>query len=434
MVSKDFFSRDGDTTGSNSLDVARDTFTWLVTGPAPLSIDGRRFPGLPRRSVALDELRDRLLARQCPQATRDAVWAHLVACSRDRGASWTVGAVGVALPALTSVAARLSARLAGDPAEVHAEVLRGFLTELSVIDLGRPRIMLRLRWAAYRCGHAALSEALGGPTPTGLGSRSCPPIQPWGHPDLVLARAVAEGVLTRIEADLIGATRLEEMPLADWARARGVGLKTTYSTRERAERRLVAYLRKGNQAAFEVLLARYESRLLSFCRHLLGSREDAEDVLQEVMTAAFNAILADDRPINVRPWLYRIARNRSLNHLRRVRAIASDPMDAHFSAVMGSGTVPLRTKELLALQTSLANACDYGTASETALAERTGATREQIAAVLDFEKAFSNGPACANVDIGKLDAAPAATVATCRISPGGGSTRSRRGRRAVWRG
>jgi uncharacterized peroxidase-related enzyme len=63
-------------------------------------------------------------------------------------------------------------------------------------------------------------------------------------------------------------------------------------------------------------------------------------------------------------------------------------MDAHLSAVMGSGTVPLRTKELLALQTSLANACDYGTASETALAERTGATRQQIAAALDFE----NGP------------------------------------------
>ena len=62
---------------------------------------------------------------------------------------------------------------------------------------------------------------------------------------------------------------------------------------------------------------RYESRLLAFCRHLLGSREDAEDVLQEVLAAAFNAMLADDRPINVRPWLYRIARNRSLNHLRR---------------------------------------------------------------------------------------------------------------------
>ena len=49
------------------------------------------------------------------------------------------------------------------------------------------------------------------------------------------------------------------------------------------------------------------------------------------MTAAFNAILADDRPINVRPWLYRIARNRSLNHLRRAQAIGVDSMDHHFS-------------------------------------------------------------------------------------------------------
>src|SRR5437588_6700512 len=49
------------------------------------------------------------------------------------------------------------------------------------------------------------------------------------------------------------------------------------------------------------------------------------------MTAAFNAIQADNRPINVRPWLYRIARNRSLNHLRRATAIGVDSMDIHFA-------------------------------------------------------------------------------------------------------
>src|SRR6266487_5481573 len=52
-------------------------------------------------------------------------------------------------------------------------------------------------------------------------------------------------------------------------------------------------------------------------------------------------------------------------------------MDAHFSAVMGSGTVPLKLKEMLALQTSLANACGYGTHSHTLAAERTGATKDQ---------------------------------------------------------
>jgi RNA polymerase sigma factor (sigma-70 family) len=112
----------------------------------------------------------------------------------------------------------------------------------------------------------------------------------------------------------------------------GIGLHGRSALlRLQSDERLIAYLRKGNTAAFEVLVARYESRLQAFCRHLLGSREDAEDVLQEVLAAAFNAILADDRPINVRPWLYRIARNRSLNHLRRIQAIGVDSMDIHLS-------------------------------------------------------------------------------------------------------
>ena len=112
----------------------------------------------------------------------------------------------------------------------------------------------------------------------------------------------------------------------------GIGLHgRTPLLRLQSDERLIAFLRKGNTAAFDVLMTRYESRLMAFCRHLLGSREDAEDVLQEVMTAAFNAILADERPINVRPWLYRIARNRSLNHLRRIQAIGVDSMDHHLS-------------------------------------------------------------------------------------------------------
>jgi RNA polymerase sigma factor (sigma-70 family) len=101
--------------------------------------------------------------------------------------------------------------------------------------------------------------------------------------------------------------------------------------RLQADEKLIALTRRGQHAAFEVLFSRYQSRLLSFCRHMLSSREDAEDVLQEVFTAAFNAVLADEREINVRPWLYRIARNRSLNHLRRASAIGVDSMDTHFA-------------------------------------------------------------------------------------------------------
>ena len=101
--------------------------------------------------------------------------------------------------------------------------------------------------------------------------------------------------------------------------------------RLQSDERLVALTRRGNQGAYEALVGRYQARLLSFCRHMLGSREDAEDVLQEVFAAAFNAMTADERPINVRPWLYRIARNRSLNHLRRTQAIGVDSMDVHLA-------------------------------------------------------------------------------------------------------
>src|SRR3954463_13436510 len=111
-----------------------------------------------------------------------------------------------------------------------------------------------------------------------------------------------------------------------------LGLRTPAPMlRLQSDERLVALVRRGHHGAFEALVSRYPSRLLAFSRHMLGSREDAEDVLQEVFAAAFNAMLADQREINVRPWLYRIARNRSLNHLRRTQAIGVDSMDVHLS-------------------------------------------------------------------------------------------------------
>jgi RNA polymerase sigma factor (sigma-70 family) len=94
-----------------------------------------------------------------------------------------------------------------------------------------------------------------------------------------------------------------------------------------SDERLVARVRDGQAQAFEALLRRHRPRLLAFCRYMLRSREDAEDALQEVFTSAYNAMLADDRPIDARPWLYRIARNRCLNHLRRPMPLGQDSMD-----------------------------------------------------------------------------------------------------------
>jgi hypothetical protein len=229
----------------NSLDVVRDAFALLVTGAHPVQLDGRQFDHLPDRLLALDEVRDRLLARSCPQSTRDQVWAFLVRRSRDEGSTWTVGATGVALPALTAIAATLSDRLAGDLGDIASEVLTGFLTELTSVDLDRPRIMLRLRWAAYRAGHAALMQVLAGPIPIDPTRLSIEPPASTGNPDVLLVQAVKDGVLTGVEAELIGATRLDKTPLGEWADARDVGRWGTYKTRKRAERRLGDHMRGG---------------------------------------------------------------------------------------------------------------------------------------------------------------------------------------------
>ena len=98
--------------------------------------------------------------------------------------------------------------------------------------------------------------------------------------------------------------------------------------RAASDDKLIALTRRGRDDAFETLVERYRPRLLAFCQHMLRSREDAEDVLQEVYVAALRAMRSDDRPIQAKPWLYKIARNRSLNHMRRRVDVAVESMDS----------------------------------------------------------------------------------------------------------
>jgi RNA polymerase sigma factor (sigma-70 family) len=113
------------------------------------------------------------------------------------------------------------------------------------------------------------------------------------------------------------------------AQRRGLFARRSPLLRFQDDEKLVGLTRRGHQHAFDTLVERYQSRLLGFCRQMLGCTEDAEDVLQEVFVAAYNAMVADERPIAVRPWLYRIARNRCLNHLRKPTADGQDTMDTH---------------------------------------------------------------------------------------------------------
>jgi RNA polymerase sigma factor (sigma-70 family) len=94
---------------------------------------------------------------------------------------------------------------------------------------------------------------------------------------------------------------------------------------------LVSSMRGGAEGAFELLVTRYQKRLFRFCLQILRSKEDAEDALQDVFASAYRAILADDRDIHLQPWLYQIARNRSINQLRRAAIVTSESIDAHMA-------------------------------------------------------------------------------------------------------
>jgi RNA polymerase sigma factor (sigma-70 family) len=95
--------------------------------------------------------------------------------------------------------------------------------------------------------------------------------------------------------------------------------------RLRSDDQLVALFRAGNEDAFALLHDRFQQRLFAYVRQMLGgSRQDAEDVLQDVFVRAYGSLRADDRPINVRAWLYRVAHNRCIDQLRRPTPPASE--------------------------------------------------------------------------------------------------------------
>ena len=74
--------------------------------------------------------------------------------------------------------------------------------------------------------------------------------------------------------------------------------------------------RAGNEEAFRELTDPYRRELQLHCYRILGSVQDAEDLLQETLLAAWRGLEQFEERASVRAWLYRIATNRCLNALR----------------------------------------------------------------------------------------------------------------------
>ena len=112
--------------------------------------------------------------------------------------------------------------------------------------------------------------------------------------------------------------------------------------------RLVEQLRLGNEVAFEVAYERHGPGILSFCRHMLGSREEGEDVVQHTFAAAHRSLLGEERPIALKPWLYTIARNRCMSVLRARREVPSESCEPATAGLAEEVERRAELRELLA--------------------------------------------------------------------------------------
>ena len=105
---------------------------------------------------------------------------------------------------------------------------------------------------------------------------------------------------------------------------------------------LVAVATEGDERAFEILYERHSPAILRYSRSLLRSTQEAEDVKQEVFVLAISALRRGAEPDAFRPWLYRVAHNACMSHLRVRRPVlvadhgvligpagAAEPVDGH---------------------------------------------------------------------------------------------------------
>lgn len=226
-----------------ALDGVAESFHTLCASATPPAIDGAAFGvPLPQRLVVLDELKDVLLAAATPAVVRDAVWAELIRRARTHGHDWTIGAAGVAMPALLGTLKQFRRDFPNtDTEDLAAEVLAGFLNTIMAVDIDRPGIMTRISWAVYRSARrCAYTEA--NSVRAVKAAASAPPRPDFGHVDLVVAKAVAEGVVSRFEADLIVTTRLDGRSLIEVGEALGTTANALRMRRRKAEARLAAWL------------------------------------------------------------------------------------------------------------------------------------------------------------------------------------------------
>jgi RNA polymerase sigma factor (sigma-70 family) len=97
---------------------------------------------------------------------------------------------------------------------------------------------------------------------------------------------------------------------------------------EQTDPELIESFRNGDERAFNLLVARHQERVYWAARRILGSHEDADDLVQEVFLKVYNKLQTFRGNSEFFTWLYRITVNAALNASRKKKIVEFFHIDA----------------------------------------------------------------------------------------------------------
>lgn len=137
-------------------------------------------------------------------------------------------------------------------------------------------------------------------------------------------------------------------PLLGWGDAHprpGTSPLPPFDHAQADDRELASLAAQGREAAFRELLGRYQRPVFSLIFRMVRDRALAEDLAQETFVRAFNAIASYDPAYRFSNWMFKIANNHTIDHLRRRRL---DTVSIDGSPHAGTGDEAARTRLTLA--------------------------------------------------------------------------------------
>jgi RNA polymerase sigma factor (sigma-70 family) len=153
---------------------------------------------------------------------------------------------------------------------------------------------------------------------------------------------------------------------------------------------LVALIRAGDERAFEAVYERYHRQLLSFSRHMLANTDDAAEAVQQTFLSAYRDLTTSSKQIQLKPWLFTIARNRCLSILRARREHAD--VDVVEPATEGLAAEVQRREDLRELLGDLSRLpedqraalvlAELGSLAHDEIGDVVGCSREKVKALV----------------------------------------------------